>query len=188
MSIKPHSAVSFDRLASVFAVALSLTALFVSVLEVFTTRAQQRAAVWPHLEISESYSEEGFQLRLTNKGVGPALTSDLRLSFLGQSVADLDALILKTLGPDDAFSYERYTRSIPSNSVIAAGEKIVLFSVEWDDQTRRLISAWSDKVDLKSCYCSIHNECWSVSLRQVRTTRTLSCRTKFTSATDRLKQ
>lgn len=172
---------NFDRLASVFAVALSIAAILVSVAEVYAVRAQQRAAVWPHLNISESYSEAGFRLRLTNKGVGPALMSDVRLIFDGAQVTDLDKLIIDTLGPEDAFSYDRYSVSNPSNSVVAAGETVTLFAVPWDPQTRKLISLWNGKIDVQTCYCSIHGECWSASLEDVRTPSTETCRTGVSS-------
>ncbi|MFK8052540.1 MAG: hypothetical protein AB8F65_06170 [Woeseiaceae bacterium] len=168
----------FDHIASAFAVALSLAALFVSFAEVSSERAQQKASVWPHIELGESYSDEGFKIRLTNKGVGPALMGQVVLSKDGKAIENLDALILATLGPDEAFSYERYSTSNPSNSVVAAGESYVLFAVAWDETTQRLISAWSGgAVDITTCYCSVHEDCWETSLTQDVTRRTESCNT-----------
>ncbi len=166
-----------SRMASAFAVALSLAAMFVSLAEVSSERAQQRASVWPHIEIVESYSDEGFRIRLTNKGVGPALMGDVTLTFNGQPIGNLDQLIADTLGPDDAFSYDRYSSSNPSNSVVAAGEETVLFGVKWDSATQRLLGAWDGKVDITTCYCSIHEDCWETSLASAKTRRTERCDT-----------
>lgn len=166
-----------NRLASAFAVVLSLVAVFVSFAEVSSERAQQRASVWPYIEIVESYSDEGFRIRLTNKGVGPALMGDVKLMFNGEPVRDLDQLIADTLGPEDAFSYDRYSSSNPSNSVMAAGEASILFGVKWDSETRRLLAAWDGKVDIATCYCSIHEDCWATSLSSGKTERTERCET-----------
>ncbi len=169
--------VNLDRLASAFAVALSLAALFVSLVEVSSERAQQRASVWPHIEIGESYSEDGFRIRLTNKGVGPALMGRIALTIDGRTVEDLDQLILETLGEADAFSYDRYSSSNPSNRVVAAGETLDLFRVKWDPQTRKLIGKWNNNVDLATCYCSISEDCWATSLQADQTVRVENCNT-----------
>lgn len=166
-----------DRYGAAFAVVLSLAALFVSLAEVSSERAQQLASVWPHIEIGESYSDKGFTLRMTNKGVGPALMGRLILRFDGQEITDIDQLIVDTLGAEDAFSYERYGMSDPSNSVVAPADQINLFSVDWDADTQRLIQAWNGRIDISTCYCSIHNDCWETSLNSAVNQRTETCRT-----------
>lgn len=167
----------FDRYASMLAVVFSLAALFVAVAEVNSERAQQRASVWPHIEISEAYSEAGFTLRMTNKGVGPALMGRMALTFDGKPVTDLDQLILDTIGAEKAFSYERYGMSDPSNGVLAPSDEVRLFTVDWDDSTRELIQAWNGRIDIVTCYCSINNDCWQTSLTTESNTPIDSCRT-----------
>lgn len=154
----------FDRMASVFAVTLSLAAIFVSVLEVATVRDQQRAAVWPYIQVSSSYTDAGFALNLVNKGVGPALMEDVSITLDGKRIDNLDAMIAETLGPDDAFSYDVYKTSNPQGGVVAKGEAIELFSVPWDPRTQKLMTLWSDRVDVTACYCSISEDCWETSL------------------------
>ncbi|MEN7343816.1 MAG: hypothetical protein AAAFM81_12775 [Pseudomonadota bacterium] len=173
----PASSTNIDRLASTFAVALSIAALFISIIEVSSERAQQRASVWPHIQISESYSEAGFRVVLTNKGVGPALLGELTLLHDGQPVADIDQLIIDTIGAENAFSYDRYSMSNPGNSVVAPGESINLFGVGWDDSSRQLIRAWNGRIDIATCYCSIHEDCWQASLAEDTTSRIERCDT-----------
>ena len=140
-------------------------------------RAQQRASVWPHIQISESYSEAGFRVTLTNKGVGPALLGKVTLLHDGKSVENIDALIVETIGAENAFSYDRYSMSDPSNSVVAPGDTINLFSVGWDDSSRQLIRAWNGRIDLATCYCSIQEACWQASLAEDATARVERCDT-----------
>lgn len=176
---KSHSGSAFDRIAAIAAIIISLTAMLVSLLEVNTSRAQQRAAVWPHMEIVQSYQESGYQLLITNKGVGPALMSDIVLLFEGEPVRNLDQLIIDTVGPEKAFSYERYSSTDPSGRVMAPGETTTLFGVDWDPVSRELLTKWNGKVDVQTCYCSINRECWSVSYIRRRTEKATSCKTSF---------
>ncbi|MEL6868881.1 MAG: hypothetical protein AAFO81_03685 [Pseudomonadota bacterium] len=177
VTTSPSGGSRFDHYASAFAVALSMAALFVSFAEVSSERAQQRASVWPHVEIGESYSEAGFTLRLTNKGVGPALMGELRLTYDGEPVTDIDQLIVDTIGEDLAFSYERYGMSDPSNSVVAPSDVVRLFSVDWDAASQQLIQTWGGRIDVVACYCSIHGDCWQTSLTTSRNERTQACAT-----------
>lgn len=174
---KTKAGSAFDRGAAIAAIIISLTAMLVSLLEVNTSRAQQRAAVWPHMEIVQSFQESGYRLLVTNKGVGPALMGDIVLLYEGEPVTSLDELILNTVGEENAFSYDRYSSTDPSGRVMAPGETTTLFGVDWDPITRAMLFDWNGKVDVQTCYCSINQECWSVSYVERTTKPTNSCKT-----------
>lgn len=157
---------SFNRAASLTAVAISTLALFVSVLEVNTLKSQQKAAVWPFIALSSSYTESGFKFKLENKGVGPALVHAVDISYKEKRYRDLDALIIETLGEDDAFSYDVYSGVNPSGSVLGVGDTVILFSIPWEDRTEKLLEKWSNNVNVTACYCSIQEECWTAQLSQ----------------------
>ncbi|MEL7130190.1 MAG: hypothetical protein AAGK23_11645 [Pseudomonadota bacterium] len=157
---------NFDRLAAIFAIAVSFAAMGISLLEVSAIQAQQRASVWPYVEITERYNSDGFAISLSNKGVGPAIMGEVRLIDKGAPVVSLDALIRNTVGEEDAFSYDVYGASDPSNGVVAASEVYTLFSVPWEPRTRRFVERAATSVDVRACYCSIHDECWTVSMNQ----------------------
>lgn len=167
---------SFNRVASLTAVAVSTLALLVSVLEVNAIKSQQRAAVWPFVALSSSYTEQGFTFKLENKGVGPALVHAVDISFMGKRYRDLDALITETLGEEDAFSYDVYSGVNPSGSVLGVGDTVTLFSVPWEERTEKLLEKWSDKVNVTACYCSIQEECWTAQLSQGMAESSDSCR------------
>jgi len=174
---KPSNPVrmDFDRLAAVFAVALSIAAILVSLLEVSAARSQQQASVWPYIDMSGSYSDEGFQLILTNKGVGPARMGDVNILLDGQIADDLDSAILAILGEEDAFSYDVYRATNPSRNVIAKGETVRLFAVPWEARTRKLMSEWDERIEIRGCYCSIYEECWVASTQSRSTKPTQVC-------------
>lgn len=163
---RSRSALTPEALTSAMALTISVFALGVSLFEANTQRVQQRASVWPHIEISPRYTPNGYSIEIMNKGVGPARLGDVQLSFNGQRYADLDALIVAIVGPENAFSYELYRSSDVSQLVMSAGEQQVLFSVPWEERTRRLANAFAESGDVATCYCSIFDECWTVAMTE----------------------
>ena len=153
-------------LTSAMALLISIFALGVSLFEASTQRAQQRASVWPHIEISQSYTPNGYAIEIMNKGVGPARMGEVQLYYDGRRFADLDALIVAFIGEENAFSYELYRSSNVSQLVMSAGEQQVLFSVPWEERTRTLANAFSRRGDIATCYCSIFEECWTVQMTE----------------------
>ena len=149
---------------SLVAIAISIVAMLVSLVEVSAMRTPQRAEVWPYIDLATGYNSDGFYLRLENKGVGPALMHEVQLFRGSEPVTDLDAFVLDVVGPDDAFSYDTYLSSNPSNSVVAPGEVSTLFGVPWEPRTRRFVENVGTDIDVTACYCSIHEDCWRASL------------------------
>ncbi len=167
--------INVNRMASFGAVLISLMALGVSVLEVNALKAQQKAMIWPFISIKNSYSNDGFELILENKGVGPAVINRVNISYKGVSYQDLDALIETTVGEEAAFSYDVYSGSNPTGSVMAAREVVTLFSVPWEPRTERLLEAWDNAVVVSACYCSIQEDCWISQLDQNMSQKVASC-------------
>ena len=161
---KPERHVRRIPLISVAALALSVLALFVSVLEVSAMRDEQRIQVWPYVEVNTRYNADGYAVIATNKGIGPARIRTAELTFDGEPVESLDELIVRTLGEEDAFSYELYRANDPARSVMSADESAQLFAVPWEDRTRRLTQIWHDRISVTLCYCSVYDECWQSTL------------------------
>ncbi|MEN0045020.1 MAG: hypothetical protein AAF769_14770 [Pseudomonadota bacterium] len=166
MSDKQQS--RFNLATSLVAIAISIVAMLVSLVEVSAMRTQQRAEVWPYIDLATGYNSEGFYLKLENKGVGPALMHDVLLLRGGEPVTDLDAFVLDVVGPEDAFSYDTYRTNNPSDSVIAPGEVSTLFGVPWEPRTRKFVENMGTDLDITACYCSIHEDCWRATLSAPR--------------------
>jgi len=142
------------------ALVLSIFALGVALFEANTQRVQQRAEIWPYARIEQGFSQNGYEIRILNKGVGPALIRQIELRYQDQIYSDVDALIRAVMEPDQTFSYELYRTSNPLNSVISANEEVQIFGVPWDPRTRAFADRFSAEGDFKICYCSILDECW----------------------------
>ncbi len=151
-------------LVSGAALALSVAALLVSVLEVSAIRAEQRVQVWPYVQLDTRYSADGYAIIATNKGIGPARVRSMEISFDGEVVDDLDQLIVDSIGAENAFSYELYKTSNPTRSVMSPDEGISLFAVPWEDRTRRLADVWAGRASVALCYCSVYDDCWQAQL------------------------
>ena len=149
---------------SLVALGLSISALLVSVFEVSAIREEQKIQVWPYVDVFVNYSAEGFALNIKNKGIGPARIRTVEIALDGEPITDLDQLIVDTIGPEDAFSYDLYRSSNPSRDVMSPDETVVLFAVPWEERTRRLSEAWSGRISIAVCYCSVYDECWTAEL------------------------
>jgi len=118
-----------DQLMSFAALVLSIFALAVALFEANTQRVQQRAEIWPYARIEQGFSQNGYEIRIANKGVGPALIRQIELRYQDQVYTDLDALILAVVGEERAFGYDLYRTSNPLNSVISANEEVQIFGI-----------------------------------------------------------
>ena len=137
-----------------------------SLAEVSFLRDETRADAWPYIQLSQSYSDRGYELTIENKGVGPARLKYVDVTIDDEVIEDLDAAILNAVGPENAFSYDLYRTSSPAPGVMSADESTNLFSVPWQKETRLLARAWANRVDVIACYCSIYDDCWIARLSQ----------------------
>lgn len=165
-----------STLFSIVAVVLSFAALVVSLFEALAVRAEQKADVWPYLEVSSGFSENGYSVRTVNKGVGPARLKTLEMSLDGKPYQSLDQMIVETVGEERAFSYELYRTSNPAPGVMSPDERAGLFEVPWTPVTRELAQIWAEDLDLTICYCSIYDDCWRSSLSLTEPEPVSSCK------------
>ena len=88
---------------------------------------QAKASVWPRLEISynkshklEDYSVSMYELNITNGGVGPAIITDIRVTFDGEVTNSWGELFAKFNLPEDTPLYIGF-RDV-NNSLVKIGE------------------------------------------------------------------
>ena len=146
------------------AVVISLCALVVSFVEVSVMRSDQRASVWPYLDVGISYSSDGFRVTAVNRGLGPALVESVRIDVDGDPVRDWDQVIERLLGPDSGIDYSVYTTNTINGEVIPAERELVVFGVPggWTP-TKRQLADGLGRLDWTVCYCSVYGDCWSLS-------------------------
>lgn len=182
------SKLDLNSIATIGAVILSLVAISISVIEVTTMRTQQRAAVWPYLQMQSSYSANIYTISLENKGVGPALIKYFSLFVDNRAINDVDQMVIDVVGAENAFSYDVYRVSAPNNSVISPQEQLRLFSVPLRTRQTKQSETMTDyipgilfaensreRLDIHICYCSIHEDCWLTTLQTTTVETVSSC-------------
>jgi hypothetical protein len=65
---------------------ISACALALSFSEFSLMRSEQRAQVWPYIDIAISFGQDGFGVTLANKGTGPALIKSVVVKNEAQTV------------------------------------------------------------------------------------------------------
>ncbi len=155
------------------ALLVSLLALGVSVFEARILKeqqeimfSQQKASVWPYLltdiqvELSDAFS---ITYSVANKGIGPTKISEAQLFLNGEEQPDYVSLFraLRMLFPDTA----NLTLSLGAleGEVLSADEQrdvIVIRSSRFDGDLELMERL---ELDYQICYCSIYDDCWTVT-------------------------
>ncbi len=152
------------------ALAVSLGALFVSIIEAQIMReqqgimqVQQKAAVYPYLTQQLNYSlvgDLGFTNSIENKGVGPAKIKNTTFYFNDQPVSGYLEVQqgLQALFPAEANLQVSF--SDPTNYFISPKETIQVLSLRFQafEGAAALITSLNFKIEF--CYCSIFDDCW----------------------------
>ncbi|WP_350285615.1 hypothetical protein [uncultured Croceitalea sp.] len=151
----------FQSIGTATALIISVLALVVSIYEANLLKAQQKATVWPYLTISQNYNSEGFSLYGLNNGTGPALVSSVSVRYNNKTVTDYQDLLVK-LKPDNSVGYDKIRTNQLNNTVLKAGEERLLFFLEWDDETRKIVAKLNqENLSILVQYCSVLDECWT---------------------------
>ena len=152
------------------ALAVSLGALFVSIMEAQIMReqqgimqVQQKAAVYPYLTQQLNFSlvgDLGYTNSIENKGVGPAKIKNTAFYFNGQPVKGFLEVqqSLQQLFPAEANLQVSF--SDPTNYFISPKETIKVLGLRFQafEGAPELITSLNFKVEF--CYCSIFDDCW----------------------------
>jgi len=153
---------------------ISLCALIVSVIQMNLLREERelmrehaRASVWPHLEIhsGKAFDKDGslksLNLSLTNSGVGPAIITDVKISYndtIAHSWWELFDILNIPDSIDTRINNHRFNKR-----VIKIGETIEILNL--DDNlplANAFIKLSSNKksISFEIYYKSIYNERW----------------------------
>lgn len=151
--------INYDLLVAASAVVISICALAVSLYEAKLMREHEKANLWPYLHLNVAYSNEGFRVELQNRGTGPAKIKGGVFWHNGKIFRNWDALIDELMPSGHNISYSIYNVNSFSYQVLPAGQKIILFKVPWNEETRAFVKKIG-VIDYKFCYCSFYEDCW----------------------------
>jgi hypothetical protein len=148
----------FQTIGTALAIIISLAAMFVSIYEASILKSQQTSMVWPYLDLSQQYDNNGFAIEISNKGTGPAIITSVQVDYKGLPVESIDVL-MDSLNPNRTFGYDILRNSTLGNQVFMSGEKRIVFGLPYNDETR-VVQSNLGKVRIRIGYKSVLEEHW----------------------------
>jgi len=158
--------VDASTLMAMLALVVSFAALIVSIYETRVMEAQNEAAVWPYIMVAPRYSAQGFDVNITNKGVGPAIVKTVQVSVDGEPHASALSLLEHINGEEKlSFGWDILRSNNPAGSVMSPDENATIMGLPWRDDTRVIVDKMANfTISIDVCYCSIFESCWRTNL------------------------
>lgn len=162
------------------AVVVSAISLWVAIGTEEANRRMVAAASWPLLQADTSDLNATITLSVMNGGVGPAKLKTLEVFWHGKAYAGAHALLKDCCAykaskpPEDA----ELTTGGVSGVVIRAGENHIFLSLPRradNAETWRSLDRVRRELKFRACYCSVFDECWIATLRDLEPKRVDKC-------------
>ncbi len=154
-----------ETLMATMALVISISALGVSVFEARILDAQQRASVWPYVDVGLGYNDEGYRLVAENNGIGPARITGVELRINGEAKKDWLDAVDSIMGPGSGIDYSVIKSSEINRTVMSPQAQVLMFELPWTPKTRELLETVQN-AELTVCYCSVFDTCWVTTLAQ----------------------
>ncbi len=154
-----------DKILTFVALFISCLALVVSIVQTRILQKQSQAAVWPRIDILNSYSKEHYKIFVANQGVGPAIIKHIEYAYedtLTHRIVDLIKYIARndeSKNESSKLSFNLGYAEILKGRVLKPSESLEIFNAK-DSVSLRLAHKYLEKVDIKIDYCSIYDNCW----------------------------
>ncbi len=148
----------FQSLGTAIALIISVIATVTSIYEANIMKTQQKAMVWPYLDLSEQYNGDGFGIEISNKGTGPAIVTSVQVDFKNTPIANVD-ILMDSLNPNRTFGYDIMRNSTLINQVFMSGETKMVFGLPYNDETRVVLNNMKH-VRMRVGYKSVLDDYW----------------------------
>jgi hypothetical protein len=155
------------------AILLSLAALVVSVVQTRILAAQQRAAVWPRLQLDMSHLDDNFSVVLSNAGVGPAIVRSVEMRVHGRAYPTMWRLAQSEVMPamgDRLDATPRFYSDVVPGAVLRPGDETnPLLTQRNETLARRLTALTADtSFHARIGYSDVYGACWMLDNDTVR--------------------
>ncbi len=184
---KTKKKLNMSTIIALIAVLISSISAFISLYEARVLSDQKEASVWPYVEAKSNTSyklemkdsihrltEATYLYQIENKGVGPAILSEVKYIFDGNEISNW-GLKLAMLN--------KFSETVPNVEIIqrnnnpiqdyilAPGESVEVASIQIKNNSDTLdFNTFVNTIPyhLEFCYCSIYGDCW----KSIKTTVT----------------
>ena len=144
----------------------SLALAWFAFVQADATQKMQTGGVMPFVTFGTSNGDEDgnqdISLSLTNNGVGPAILGPIEVRYEGKPV-DTPVELLKTCCAKAGMRGVRLSTSPSTGIAVRPGETVEFVSFPRTPESEKLWQAFNKerwKLEVRSCYCSIFNDCW----------------------------
>ena len=168
-------------LASAFAVVVSMISLWVAFSANHTQERLLAASVWPTLEYGTgNRDDQGRDLiimEIDNNGVGPARLRGVQVFYDGKRAGNSVELLQLCCGLGEKQPVQTVT-SGTRGRVLKAGDKIEFMMLPMETNDADLWKRFNQerfKVEVRACYCSVLDDCWTMSSMRTEPEPVRSC-------------
>ncbi|WP_129791997.1 hypothetical protein [Sphingosinicella sp. CPCC 101087] len=171
---------------------LTLVLAYATFVQADATRKMQVGGALPYVAYGTSNAneegEEEISLNLSNDGVGPALLGPIEIRYDGQAMRDAQELLARCCGLQ-AGQGQSFSVAPASSIALRPGERVDVLRIT---RTPANAAVW-DRLDserwrlrVRSCYCSIFDDCWTIDGTQSQPQPVEGCPTDWTVYSVRL--
>ncbi|HKE48878.1 MAG TPA: hypothetical protein VKB52_12500 [Rhodanobacteraceae bacterium] len=183
---------TLEMAVAIAALVTSVTSIWLSLRQGDDMARLVQAQSWPYLEYETSNTgdngEPEIDLGVRNAGVGPAKVESFAILYDGKAVKGWGALIKACCLPDGTPSDKPLDMSVLTDNrmisskllqrVLRASDSQILLHLPKTDANAALWKKLDDarfRIELRACYCSVFDECWTSNLRSTEQHRVDAC-------------
>jgi hypothetical protein len=171
-----------DVVLGVSAVTISFISLFLAIHNGNAMERLVEANSWPSVQTTFSTlnqdSSPHIHLDIANKGVGPARIESLEVTYNDAPLSDGRAVLNAMLGRITTPPRPRVQTSTITHAVMAAKETITFVDFkpeEYSAEDYEAMRLGVRKLNFRTCYCSVFDECWIADTAKPRPTKVKEC-------------
>jgi hypothetical protein len=167
---------------------ISIALAYFSFVQADASRKMQRTETWPYVSYGTDNSspevKDEISFSLSNDGVGPARMQEMEFVYAGRPMRDPIEYIRNCCAAEAASVARNLTFTTNRvDGVLRPGEKRSFIRLAKTDQNAALWNKLNDerwKVAVRTCYCSIFEDCWVFDSRQQQPSEVKVCPADWT--------
>ena len=169
---------------------ISIALAYATFVQADATRKMQLSQTWPLVSYGTSNTndsgEKQITFNLTNDGVGPARLKAMEFRYKGRALDNPRQFFQLCCGDDPSAPTQFVSGNV--TGTLRPGESHDFIRLDRTSATSRVwdrlnVERW--KVEVKSCYCSIFDDCWVLDSKSSDPSRVDQCPANWALFVDR---
>ncbi len=150
--------INYELIISMSAVMMSFIAVIVSIQQTKIAREQQKAGMWPHLEIFNTHPDSTlYTFVVSNQGVGPAIIKKCEIYIQDTIYQDFQGILID-------YQFNGLYSNIRKDKIIQAGQNFEMIKITGSKEMDKWFKVQGEFMKgIKIQYASIYGDCWEIS-------------------------